>query len=55
MVDEGNRGIVRANLVENEDASGGVDLGSDGRWNNAATKEKEPTYQGLSASLAFLS
>ena len=53
MINEGNRGIVCANLVENKDAPDGVDLGSDGRGNNAATKEKEPNHQGLSASFAI--
>ena len=52
MIDEGNRGIVCANLVENKDAPDGVDLGLEAPWKNAATKEKEPTHQGSSASFA---
>ena len=54
MIDEGNRGIVCANLVENKDAPGGVDLGPDAPWKNAATKEKEATDQGSSVSFAVL-
>ena len=54
MIDEGNRGIMCANLVENKDAPDGVDLGSDARWKNEATKEKEPTHQGSSATFAVL-
>ena len=54
MIDEGNRGIVCANLVEDKDTPDGVDLGLDAPWNNAATKEKEPTYQSSSASFAVL-
>ena len=54
MIDEGNRGIVCANLVENKDAPDGVDLGSDAPWKNAATKEKDPTHQGSSAGFAIL-
>ena len=55
MIDEGYRGVVGANLVENKDAPDGVDLGSDAPWKNAATKEKEPTDQGSSANFAILS
>ena len=55
MIDESNRGIVCANLVENKDAPDGVDLGLDAPWKNAATKKKEPTDQGSSANCAILS
>ena len=54
MIDEGNRGIVCANLVENKDAPDGVELRSDGPWKNAAPKEKDPTHQGSSAGFAIL-
>ena len=54
MIDEGNRGIVCANLVENKDAPDGFDLGLDAPWKNAGTKEKEPTHQGSFACFAVL-
>ena len=54
MIDESNRGIVCANLVENKHAPDGVDLGLDARWKDAATKEKEPTHQGSSARFAVV-
>jgi len=54
LIDEGDAGIVGSILVEDQDAPGGVDLGPDAPWKNAATKEKEATDQGSSVSFAVL-
>jgi hypothetical protein len=54
LIDESNPGIVGTNLVENKNAPDGFDLGLDAPWKNAATKEKEATDQGASASFAVV-
>jgi hypothetical protein len=54
LIYEGYRWIVGANLIENKYAPDGFDLGSDAPWKSAATKEKEATDQGASASIAVV-